>query len=133
MKYDNLLKHRRGSIQPAAIIGGGIVAALLIGAMLFMAFGGRSHPNLPLESYYASPRSFAGNHYVIECRIDSQTDYREGTGRMLIVRAMTDDSPLLVFSPESLPDFTPHSGQIYRLNITIDERGLAVINDFRKL
>lgn len=125
-------KHRSGKIHPA-IIGGGLLVVLLIGAFAFMAFGGRAHPDLPLEAYYDSPRSFAGNHYVIECRIDSQTDYHEGTGRMLIVRSLGDDAPLVVFSPESLAGFTPHSGQIYRLTVVIDGRGLAVINEFRKL
>ncbi len=132
MTHMHSFKSHRGAVRPA-IIGGCCLIALILGATLYMGFSGRGHPDFPLEAYYDSPRAFAGNQYSLECRIDSQTDYDEGIGRMLVVRSLSGNFPLVVFSPESLSGFAPHSGQVYRLDLRIDGHGVAVIQSFRKL
>jgi len=97
---------------------------LVVGVGLLTACdSGSGAEPFPVQSYLDQPESLLGNRYRLEGRIDSQTAWEEGVGRVLVIATEAGDL-VPVFVPAGLEQ-TVNAGQHYRMSVVVRERELG--------
>jgi len=120
-----------GKFNPVVGIAITLVAIAIIVVVVVATQGGgasRLTP-FPTMAYLESPQNYLGNQYQIDAQVDSMLSYEPGVGRLLVVRS--ESKPIPVFLPDGLID-SIHTGQRYRLSVSIGDGGLIYINDLEK-
>lgn len=113
---------------------GSFVLMLLSGVLALTLSGcGRSVGEpFPVQAYLNSPDNLQGNRYVLEAEIDAQLGWREGVGRLIVVRPLREGGRLPVFIDDAL-DANLMVAQRYRFEINVRKGGLLYVTSLRKL
>ncbi len=130
------MKHTYRSGKANVILLGTMAGIVLLGLLAFFLIrlsGGEQYQALPVSEFAAQPKSFAGNTYQLESRIDSQLGYDEAVGKVLLTRTLESGQPVPVFVPVSIGDMSAYSGQVYRFTLTIDGDGVLVVEKMQKI
>ena len=115
-----------------------LAASALLAPLLLAAFAGcarQSGEPFPVAAYFESPDNLQGNRYTLEAEIDTQLEWKEGTGRLLAVRPLPLDSNqgrLPVFIADSL-NANLMVAQRYHMELTVRRGGLLQVTELRKL
>ncbi len=121
---------RRRFPAPAAAL------SLIAAAVLLLAPGcaRQTHEPFPVAAYLDAPDNLQGNRYTLDAEIDTQLEWKEGTGRLLAVRPLSAEpgARLPVFIADSL-NANLMVAQRYRLELTVRRGGLLYVTALRKL
>lgn len=93
---------------------------------------GEDYSALPAR-YVDSPSSFAGNKYSISAQIDSQLAYKEGVGRILLVKIFPSGDSLPLFISVDVENFNPQRGQRYAFDVDVKPDGKLSAYNFKKM
>ena len=103
--------------------------------MLAAAFWGgcsKSGEPFPVRAYLSAPENLQGNRYQLEAEVDSQLGWREGVGRLIVVRTLREDARVGVYIADALKA-NLLVAQRYRMEITVRKGGLLYIDSLEKL
>lgn len=110
--------------------------ALCAAALALFAPGCAHQTNepFPVTAYLEAPDNLQGNRYTLDAEIDAQLQWREGTGRLLSVRPLSDAgaSRLPLFIADTLKA-NLMVAQRYRFELTVRGGGLLYVDALRKL
>lgn len=108
----------------------------LAAALAFLAPGcaRQSGEPFPVAAYLDAPDNLQGNRYTLDAEIDSQLEWKEGTGRLVAVRPLAagPGTRLPVFIADSL-NANLMVAQRYRLELTVRRGGLLYVTALSKL
>lgn len=111
-----------------------IVAVLILGAVsVFRSQVGGGRGILPVADYREGPRNFAGNRYAVDARVVELLGYREGVGRIFLVREVESGHPLALYAGDEIEEFSPSPGQAFRFEVSVAGDGMLGMDGYRKL
>ncbi len=123
-------KKGRSLLIPAAvllIVLGGGAFAMLRGLGGKDAFHGLT--TLDASDYMENSRSFQGNVYLVEGRVEDQLRWTPA-GRMIEV--VTDDEPLGLLVPQDFSDQNIQPGQSFAFKVRVEGKGVLRVEALKK-
>lgn len=84
-----------------------------------------------MRAYLRAEANFAGNRYSLLAEVLQQLEYREGVGRLLVVRPAGEVESVVLFIPDELTH-SIYAGQHYTFDLRVRETGLLWAEALRK-
>lgn len=125
----------RSKTNPIILV---LVVVIVIG-IAFVAFvlsqqqTGSSADALPVRAFIEKPMNYVGYVYQLDAQIDSQLAWKQGVGRILTVKPMSDrEVSIPVYVPDSLQQ-KMHMGERYRLDVLVTEKNILTVQSLEKI
>ncbi len=133
------MARRRSGLRPVHIISAASV--LLLGGGGIFAFSRKSETGLTgnqfsVSEYLRNHMSMRGNQYLVTGTITSLESYGKDSSRLFAMDVKDESSsaiePIGVLVPARFSSVTIQTGQQFQMKVTIDAKGVPVVDEIRK-
>jgi len=131
---------RRAASKTSGLLLAGVISAFVVLAISGVWFlGGFGDPfrgieKINAESYIESAKSFQGGTYQFEGVVDGDLGFEASKGRLVSFQVSSTNGHIYlpVLIPSSLNRINMQKGQIYRLKVVGQDRGVLVVQQMEK-